>query len=209
MCVEGGICQGYGDEPVELTGDDSGIHVNVKNRRHDHSRGNLWVLHNGTSFSQIESFEIKDPRNGQSFFSTNFPNFGLPSGVGRINVQLAETHRIVSPVNETLNLESNKQVSMHGAESLRMESKEIVWVADNDVRLKSNDSIIVDAKKGVYLDVKKIPLAPGLPDNGESAQYKVCVCMPQGKLFRVPVPPGNVRVNCAKISTIPELDPCL
>ena len=158
----------------------------------------------------IESFEIKDSRTGSSFFSTDFPNFGLPSGVGKLGVKLAETHRIVSPVNSSLSFESNRQITIHGAESTRMESKTIVWMADNDVRVKSNGSVVLDAKKGVYIDAMRIPLAPTYQPNVQAdvLQYKVCVCMPQGKLFRVAVPPGNARVNCARISTSPADDPC-
>ncbi|KAK0088411.1 hypothetical protein PV325_012075 [Microctonus aethiopoides] len=211
VCIEEGICQGFGDEPVILSGDNSGVQLNIKNRRHDHPRANMDILQNGTSVSKVESFEIKDLHTGHSIFSTNFPNFGLPSGVGNINVKLAETHRIVSPVNETLNLESNKEVTIRGAESLSMESKEIIWMADNDVKLQSNNSVImVNGKNGVYLDVKKIPIALGMSNDGdEIAQYKVCICMPQGKLFRLPVPTKNLRVNCAKISNSPEHNPCL
>ncbi|KAH0554585.1 uncharacterized protein LOC123263566 [Cotesia glomerata] len=207
VCVEEGVCQGYGDEPMELTGDDSGVHLNVKNRRHDHSRGNLWVLKNGTTVSQIESFEIKDFRTGDPFFSTDFPNFGLPSGVLKLNVRVAQTHRIVSPINESLSVDSNREVTMHGAESLRLDSKQIVWMADNQVKLKSNDSIVVDAANGVFLDTKKIPIASGVVGSG-SESYKICVCMPEGKLFRVLIPPGNVRVNCARVSMSAD-NPCL
>ncbi|XP_008549435.1 uncharacterized protein LOC103572568 [Microplitis demolitor] len=215
VCIDEGVCQGYGDEPMELSGDDSGIHLSVKNRRHDHSRGNLWILQNGTTVSQIESFEIKDYRTGDAFFSTDFPNFGLPSGVGRINVRVAQTHRIIAPINETLNIDSNREVTMHGAESLVMDSKKIIWMADNQVRLKSNDTIVLNAAKGVYLDTKKIPIVQGFVSSNSNndasslSQYKVCVCMPEGKLFRIQVPPGNLRVNCARVSMSSDHNPCL
>ncbi|XP_011297043.1 uncharacterized protein Scgbeta [Fopius arisanus] len=207
VCVERGICQGYGDEPVEFSGHDAGVHLNVQNHRYDHIRSDFRVLKNVTSVSQVKSFEIKDPH-GHLLFSTNFSNFGSLRGVDRIDVKLAQTHRIVSPVNETLLLDSKKQVSMHGAESLGMEGKEIILMANNDVNFKSNDSIFLDATHGVFLDVQKIPIAPPFVSSGrsEALQYKICVCMPEGKLFRVPVTPGNM--NCARVSNSPEDDPC-
>ncbi|XP_034937841.1 uncharacterized protein Scgbeta isoform X2 [Chelonus insularis] len=211
ICVENGICQGYGDEPAEWTGDDSGIHLTVKNRRHDHLHSNFLLFPNGTSVSSVESFDVKDPKSGDIIFSTNFPNFGLPSGVGHINIQQAITHRIVSPMNRSLNIESRKQVDLRGAESLKMDSKEIVWVANNDIRVKSNQSIILQGK-GIFLDMKKIPIVPGIfpgvsGKSNQNLQFKICVCMPEGKLFRIQVPSGKIRVNCAELSTYSQ-NPC-
>lgn len=212
ICLRSGICQGYGDEPMVLMGDEAGVQINLKSHR-DQTRSNVQVLPNGTSVSMVESLEIADPQTGSPYFSTNFPNFGLPAGVEKIDIKIAETHRIASPVNESLNIKSDKQISMHGAEGARMEGKEIVWTADNDIFLRSiNGSIILGAKDGIFIDVKSIPVVPNSvlnrPDVGQ--QYKVCVCMPQGKLFRIPVPPGaaNARVNCARVSVTPENDPC-
>jgi len=201
---------------MEISGDEAGVHVDVKSRgrvheTHPHSK--LSVLPNGTSMSQVESFEVKDPRTGTIYFTTDFPNFGLPNGVKTIDVRIAEAHRITSPVNESLEISSETEISLHGAEGVRMESKDIVWSADRDIFLKSvNGSVVLDAKDGVSIDVKDIPVAPMfLPSPTSHEQYKVCVCMPQGKLFKVPVRPGTSSrmVNCARVARTPENDPCL
>lgn len=199
-----------------MSGDEAGVHVDVKSRRAhvEHLRLKLGVLPNGTTMSQVESFVVKDPRTGATYFTTDFPNFGLPSGVETIDVKIAETHRITSPVNESLAIESGNQISLHGAEGVRVESKDIVWSADVDVFLKSiNGSVVLDAKDGVIINVEDIPVAPMfLPTPLTShEQYKVCVCMPQGKLFKVPVRPGasTRAVNCARVVRTPENDPCL
>jgi len=156
---------------------------------------------------------VKDPRTGVIYFTTDFPNFGLPNGVETIDVKIAETHRVASPVNESLTIQSDSQISLHGAEGVRMESKDIVWSADVDVFLKSvNGSIVLDAKDGFFIDVENIPVAPMFLSSPTShEQYKVCVCMPQGKLFKVPVRPGTSSrtVNCARVARNPENDPCL
>jgi len=216
ISLQSSVCQSYGDEPMEISGDEAGVHIDVKShgRIHEtHLHSKLNVLPNGTSLSQIESFEVKDPRTGVIYFTTDFPNFGLPNGVETIDVKIAETYRITSPVNESLTIQSDSQISLHGAEGVRMESKDIVWSADVDVFLKSvNGSIVLDAKDGFFIDVENIPVAPmflSSPTNHE--QYKVCVCMPQGKLFKVPVRPGTSSrtVNCARVARNPENDPCL
>lgn len=213
VCLHSGVCQSYGDEPMEISGDEAGVQINVNNRRsHKEIRTKVTILSNGTTMSQVESFEIKDPRTGVIYFTTDFPNFGLPVGVEKIDVKIAETHRITSPVNESLTVNSDEQISIHGAEGITMESKDIVWSADADIFLKSvNGSIVLNAKDGVFIDVENIPVAPMFlqsPVNHE--QYKVCICMPQGKLFRMPVRTGtNSRsVNCARVVRTPESDPC-
>lgn len=214
VCLRSGICQSYGDESMEISGDEAGVQIDVNNQRtHDETRVKVTVLPNGTSIAHVESFEIRDPRSGAIYFTTDFPNFGLPTGVEKIDVKLAETHRITSPVNESLTVNSDDQISMQGAEGASMESKDIVWSADTDIFLKSiNGSIVLDAKDGVAIDVENIPVTPIFLQNPPGhEQYKVCICMPQGKLFKVAVRTGsNSRsVNCARISRTPENDPCL
>lgn len=214
VCLQSGVCQSYGDESMEVSGDDGGVQINVKNRRVlEQTKARIEVQPNGTSMSRIESLEIKDPRTGVPYFTTDFPNFGLPAGVEKIDVKIAETHRIASPVNESLTVNSDDQITMQGAEGASMESKDIVWSADTDIFLRSvNGNIVLDGKDGVSIDVENIPVAPTFLQNPLGhEQYKVCVCMPQGKLFRLPVRSGvSVRaVNCAQISRTPENDPCL
>jgi len=202
---------------MEISGDEAGVHVDVKSRGYTHEaypHSKLGVLPNGTTMSQVESFEVKDPRTGTIYFTTDFPNFGLPNGVETIDVRIAETHRITSPVNESLAVKSDNEVSLHGAEGVHIESKDIVWSADLDIFLKSvNGSVVLDAKDGVFIDVEDIPVAPMFLQSPTTSyeQYKVCVCMPQGKLFKIPVRPGasSRMVNCARVVKTPENDPCL
>ncbi|CAL7937995.1 unnamed protein product [Xylocopa violacea] len=214
VCLQSGVCQSYGDESMEISGDEAGVQIDVNDYRlHDETRAKVTVLSNGTTMSEVESFEVKDLKTGNVFFTTDFPNFGLPAGVERIDVKIAETHRITSPVNESLTINSDDQISMQGAEGTSMESKDIVWSADTDIFLKSvNGSIMLDAKDGVSIDIENIPVTPIFLQNPTGhEQYKVCICMPQGKLFTVPVRTGvsGRSVNCARISRTPENDPCL
>ncbi|XP_043468861.1 uncharacterized protein LOC122502738 [Leptopilina heterotoma] len=212
VCLERGICEGYGDEPIELSGDNAGVIIDVTSRIRGKLLSNMQILPNATSVSRVQSFDIKDPITGNSYFSTNFPNFGLPDGVVRIDVKVAETRRIVAPMNESLRIKSSQQITLNGAEGATIDSKNIIWTANNDIFFESkNGDIILDSKQGLFLDVKNIPIVPiYLPNRGDiNGQYKVCICMPQGKLFRVPVKSGgSARVNCAKVSISPAIDPC-
>lgn len=212
--MQSGVCQSYGDEPMEISGDEAGVQIGVNNQQsYDETHAKMMILSNGTTISKIESFEVKDLRTGIIYFTTDFPNFGLPVGVEKIDVKIAETHRITSPVNESLIVNSDDQISMQGAEGASIESKNIIWSADTDISLKSiNGSIILDAKDGVSIDTENIPITPLFLQNPSGyEQYKVCICMPQGKLFKVPIHAGaNSRsINCAHINRTPENDPCL
>lgn len=40
-----------------------------------------------------------------------------------------------------------------------------------------------------------------------TGHFKVCVCMPQGKLFRVAVPNGQ-KVSCSHVNVTGDLNPC-
>lgn len=218
ISLQSGVCQSYGDEPMEVSGDEAGVQVDIKGHgrttHETHPPSKLSVLANGTIMTQVESFEVKDPRIGATYFATDFPNFGLPNGVETIDVRITETYRITSPVNKSLAIKSDNQISMHGAEGVRIESKDITWSADLDVSLKSvNGSVVLDAKDGVSINVENIPVAPMFLQSpiGIHEQYKVCVCMPQGKLFKIPIRPGaSSRIaNCARVARTPENDPCL
>lgn len=193
---------------MSLNGDNAGIQVKVKNIRHDTLESVVEVMRNGTKISRVESFEVKGI-NGNFVFSTHFPNFELPYGVININVKLAQTQRIISPLNAPLILASNRQIELHGAENLKMEGKEIIWMADNDIKLKSNNSIIINGKHGIFIDIKKIPIATRFHSyEKQIGRYKICICMPRGTLFRIPVSTGNPRVNCANVGTTYD-GPCV
>ncbi|GJQ73779.1 hypothetical protein Trydic_g18719 [Trypoxylus dichotomus] len=117
------------------------------------------------------------------------------------------TNKIVSPVDEKLTLEA-RHITLKGTEGTSVEGKEILWTADQNIYFNStNGSIALSAKGGISLDIKRIPIA--LSKHGEvTGQYKVCICMPQGKLFRVPVPKEvKGRIDCHQINT--RHDPCI
>lgn len=128
---------------------------------------------------------------------------------------MALTNRIVSPIGQNLTLRSDTIASIRGTEGTHMESKEMVWSADQDIYLKSvNGSVILSGKEGVFIDIKNIPLAKSHDDAGNlyndaRGQFKICVCMPQGKLFRLPIPSGQVaKISCSHINMTPKYNPC-
>ncbi|XP_067012864.1 beta-sarcoglycan [Anabrus simplex] len=207
-----GKLEGFNECPVEMTGDNASVLISVTDRE-GNGKPKISVGVNSTSVTGVDSFDVVDPVTGHAIFSTGYPNFGLPRGVAQLNVKIAHTRRITSPVNSSLYLRSDSYARLKGNEGTRMEGREIVWSADQDIFLKSvNGSVILSGHEGVSLDIKTIPIVPGGRETGNTRtpQYKVCVCMPAGKLFRVPVPPGdNAHVGCHSVDLSPENNPCI
>lgn len=206
-----GNLQGFKDEPVELSSRNGSINVDIQWYPNKTSRI-LWMQENGTHFSGVENFKITHPKTAKNVFSTKMPNFGFPHGVRNVNVNLATTRKISSPVNEKLLLRSDTLVHLKGNEGTKIEGKEIIWSADQFIFLRSvNGSIVLSSHQGVSIDTKAVPIigtgsVSGLPVVG---QYKVCVCMPEGKLFRVPVHAGqSSHIACNNLDFSADLDPC-
>ena len=170
------------------------------------------------------------PGSAVPFFSTDFPNFGLPDGVRSLRVKEARTRRVVSPVDQSLKLQSSTQVHMKGSEGTYIDGKEIVMSADQELHLKSvNGSVVLSAGAGVQLDVRSIPWAQGRAGAAGSswAAYQLCACVhfsaaegepsaaAVGRLFRIPVPVGNgdlppaERITCGNAALHGENNPCV
>lgn len=155
----------------------------------------------------MESFQVKDSRSGSILFSTDFPTFSLPQSINKIEVNLAQTHRIAAPKKSDLSIRSDKEVFLDGAEGINLDSKNINWTALNDIVLHSkNGDIVINAKDGI--NFPRVPLALNHRSNNVKEQYKVCVCMPDGKLFLIPTYNTNAVANCARISRSLKNNPC-
>lgn len=207
-----GKLEGFRDAPLELSGNNGSVILKLVDTG-EVSQPKLVSDQNGTSVLGVKSFEVHDPTTGQPIFSTNFPNFGLPQGVEKLDIKLARTHRVVSPIDKSLSLSAETYVRMRGTEGTRMDGKEMLWSADQDIFLKSvNGSIILNAKEGIYMDVKNMPVATSeSTKQGKpiTLQYKVCVCVPNGKVFRVPVLQGLSQRNVGCNNYPPHIDPCM
>lgn len=206
-----GILGGFSDEPLIITGDKSQIIFDIISSRHEDRRRVVTLTENEVSFQNVLAFEVKHPKTGRDIFSTKNPNFGLPQGVRHLYVDYATTSRISSPVDENLVLRSDSYIRFKGNEGTRMEGKHILWSADQFLLLKSlNGSIIMNGTKGVTVDMTQMRIAAStLSGVSTVSQYKVCVCMPSGKLFRVKVHPGHSsQTACSRANIVTHSDPC-
>lgn len=172
----------------------------------------LTVNTSGVFVRGVNALELIDPDSGEVVFSTAAADMNIPDGVNNLHAKQISVKRITSPVDEDLTLRSETSAHLRGAEGTHMESKELFWSADQDIYLKSiNGSIVLSGKEGVFIDVRYLPIAATVNRTDKysqgTGQFKVCVCMPQGKLFRIAVPTGQ-KVTCSHINMTGDLNPC-
>lgn len=197
-----GKLEGFWDIPVEIIGDNGSIFVNVA-IKYGRSVNKFKIDRNDTIFRNIEHFEIKSKRSNV-IFSTSSQEFKNFKNLNSIHTKMIETNRIVSPISKKLSLEG-KSINLKGAEGTRVEGREVNWSADQDIHLQSNNSILISGEDGIFVDVKKMPIS--LPKHVDyiNPQYKVCICMPQGKLFKLHIPNPSTKVYCNQVA----YNPCM
>ncbi|CAK1587467.1 unnamed protein product [Parnassius mnemosyne] len=210
MYKRDGLIEGFRDTPMSITSENGSVIFNLQTRL-SRSDAKLVVNTSGVFVKGVNSMELRDPDTGEVVFSTNAPEMNLPDGVNNLVAKQISTKRISSPIDEDLVIRSETTVHLRGAEGTHMDTKELFWSADQDIYLKSvNGSVVLSGKEGVYVDVRYLPIAMPLnnSENFGTGQFKVCVCMPQGKLFRIAVPTGQ-KVTCSHVNMTGELNPCL
>ncbi len=143
-----------------------------------------------------------------------FPNFGLPQGVQTLHINKASGSRIVSQLEGSLNLLTDSHMRVRGNEGIRIQGREVIFSADHDLLLRSiNSSVILDGADGLFLDTDNLAISPSSSredpvSQKPVAQYKLCICMPQGTLFRIPILEGTDTIHCDSIDLFSEENPC-
>lgn len=146
---------------------------------------------NGTQFNGVNRFELRDEKTNEILFTTHEPTFNLPSGIEELYASSISSQRITPALDHDLVVNNTRgKILFRGSEGIELKAKESVLAADQLLQLKSeHGSIHLISNAGIFLDMKNIPIVE--EHDGikiESKQYKICVCMPQGKLFRVAIP---------------------
>jgi beta-sarcoglycan len=202
-----GIIGGFAESDLPIVGDNQPIifHTSSTGNMPDYG-ASLKIHRDFTLISGVDEFLLQSPTTGKSIFSTNYKNFKLPTGVSHLSVKEAHVSRIVSKKNESLEISSPYQIMLKGNEGLTMSGKEIVWITGLDLYLKSvNQSIILDGADGVMISVDKLPFAAETQDSAPR-WYKLCVCMPSGRVFRIPV--REHGYGCQDVRFPESINPC-
>ncbi|KAL4714289.1 hypothetical protein ACJJTC_009641 [Scirpophaga incertulas] len=206
-----GLLEGFRDEPMMISSENGSVNFNIQTRL-SRPDTKLVVNTSGVFVRGVNSLELVDPDSGHAIFSTAAKTMNIPDGLNNINAKQVSTRRVAAPVDEDLVLRSEASAHLRGSEGTHMESKELFWTADQDIFLKSiNGSVVLSGKEGVYVDVRFLPIVVPINRTDKSqatGQFKICVCMPQGKLFRVAVPNGQ-KVTCSHVNMTGDLNPCV
>lgn len=206
-----GIIEGFSDVPLTITGDKGDVEINLL-KPNGNAQNKMLMTKNGTQFNGINHFDIRDANTNEIVFTTHRPTYHLQTGVDNLHVKMASTSKFASPIDAALMFNNTKgKLVMRGSEGVKMEAKEILLSADQNIQFRTKDgTIYLDGNQGTFLDMKNIPIVgehEGI--KMENRQYKICVCMPQGRLFRVPV--SNVNHNAQRGACLhfdASFDPC-
>ncbi|GBP32663.1 Beta-sarcoglycan [Eumeta japonica] len=176
-----GLVESFRDTPMTMESEDGSVNFNLQTRQ-GRTDSKLVVNSSGVFIHGVSSMDLVDPDSGETLFSTSAKEMNIPDGVNVLQAKMVSTKRISSPTDEDLSFKSDSSIHIRGAEGTHMETKELFWSADQDIRLKSiNGSIVLSGKEGVFVDIKYLPIALPLnrTDSKITGQFKVCVCMPQ------------------------------
>lgn len=200
-----GILEGFKDEPIQVASEGSPIQFKLYSRT-GRPVTKLQVNTNETAFKGINSFIVKNEKD-ESLFTVTEPVFTALKNGKSLTTKRIQTNKIRSPSDRDLKI-AGGDITLKGAEGTKVEGKEIVWSAGQDVFLSSNGSIVLNGQDGVYIDVNRIPIAQLSNNRYLTGQFKICVCVPGGKLFRIPVVNANDRVYCHHIN-MQHNNPCI
>lgn len=139
----------------------------------------------GTHIKNVNQITIKDPDSKQQIFSLTKTKYNIVEKMRSLKAKSIHAPEVVSAIDKDLKFDSHN-LFVRGIEGTNINSKQIVFTAGANVFLNSsNGSIHLDSKE-IYLN--KIPLVkPSYQYVAKDTdlQYKLCVCYPNGVLYRV------------------------
>lgn len=192
-----------------IKGDNSPVQIAlVKANGHMHNR--ILMSKNGTTVHGVAHFDVKHAQTGEPIFNTHRPHFNVPAGLENLHAKAISSSRITSPIDEQLSVNNTRgKIMFRGTEGVEITGRELLMSADQTLYMRSqNGSIVIDGANGVFIDVKNIPIVGEHGVKLDHTHFKLCVCMPQGRLFRIPVAPSShvVKGLCSHFD--PQMDPC-
>lgn len=199
---------GFLDEPVSISADDAAIYVRL-HHRNGQLPHRLMMDRTGLQFRGVNSFDIKDPLSGSPIFSTHRPHYNLPGGVNALFTRSISASRIVSAIDQPLIVSSStadSRISIRGSEGIQVDTSVLGLQAGHNIVFNSTQGVLsFSAGSGIFLDTTQVPIVQtemGLRTG--NVQYKLCVCMPEGVLFRIAIPRTHnapKTVSCAHFTS--------
>ncbi|XP_077558669.1 sarcoglycan beta isoform X3 [Haemaphysalis longicornis] len=216
-----GVIGGFKDTDLHITGESQPVVVRTTRDRpasaraaaHEAaasppSRGgpSLEVGPDWTVVSNVKEFRVRSPTTGRTIFSTEYQGFQLPRGIPNLSVKEAHVSRLTSAKRDPLIISSPYQILLKGNGGLDMEGHNITWSAGHNIFLRSvNQSLTLDGSNGIRILASGLPRSEN-PSSDASYWYKLCICMPSGRVFRVPV--REQGFGCGDVRFPESVNPC-
>lgn len=188
-----GRIEGFADVPVSITGDNGAVEIALMRPNTAHPHSSVRLANNGTMLRGFAALDVRSPVDGAPIFSTHRPHYTMPGGGYNLHAKVVSTGRLTAAIDQPLHVNHTRgRVVLRGTEGVRLSGAHITLAADQNVWLHSaNGTMSLQAAHGVYVDVRSMPVigehGVKVDQAGGARHYKLCVCMPQGRLFRVPV----------------------
>lgn len=213
VLYEGETVKGFQNIPLQIVGNDgSFVMMSLKNRDSEIAMNKMKIDADEISFLDVDRFDVFDPVTRKSVFSTDYKEFKIPKGLSRLDVKKLRVSRMISPRNSNLTIKSDAVTRLRGSEGIRIRGKEITFSADGDVYLNSVQGVTYLSADKVF--ARNTPIVETKSNNiGRSwsqSQYKLCVCMPQGQLFKIRIP-SNIESHlaCDYVDLSTDQNPCV
>ncbi len=152
----------------------------------------LRVTSESVEIKNIDTMRLVDPETGELYFDLADPESQrrLLRGIelNTLTVDEISADEVSAPLGKSLFVKSDSYLSLVGGDAVSVEGREVMLEASNgDLTLAAEHSIQLDAGE-LQIDPRALPLSGGGRYPGETGQFKLCVCMPSGLLFRVKSP---------------------
>jgi len=202
---------GFTDFPVTISGEGNQGSVHIQLGRNVPAYKRILVDKSGINFKGINIFDIKDPIKGSNIFTTQRPHYELTSEGWALTAKSISTSKITSSLSDRLEISSQGEINVKGSEGVLIDALSINLLGENYITLNASyGTTLIEPGKGIFIDIKKIPIVTsefGLRTG--TIQFKICVCMPQGNLFRIAVPRthNGPKVSCSYYDK--NENPCL
>lgn len=204
-----GIISSFAGENLDISGEDAKV---ILQAGRSVNSPRLTLSPDSIRLENVHDLSLLDPQSGEVIFSTSDPELQLPAGLRVLETEEAEVGRISSPVGEDMMVRSDRELSIRGAEGITIEGKKIDLTSNGDITIKSEIGA-VELSGGLVLDTVMLPHGGVGGYQGEIGQFKLCVCMPSGLLFKVAIPddnpsrPSNFQIGCHSVDLSGE-NPC-
>ncbi|XP_037568644.1 beta-sarcoglycan [Dermacentor silvarum] len=207
-----GVIGGFKDTDLHIIGESQPVVVRTSvdkqagRQMSDTAGPSLEVGPDWTVVSNVKEFRVRSPTTGRTIFSTEYQGFQLPKGIPNLSVKEAHVSRLTSAKRDPLIISSPYQILLKGNGGLDMEGHNITWSAGHNIFLRSvNQSLTLDGSNGIRILAAGLPRSEN-PSSDASYWYKLCVCMPSGRIFRVPV--REQGFGCGDVRFPESVNPC-